>query len=357
MQATEASSPPLPTESATVEISRRADAAEWNAFLATQPAGSFYHRFEWGEINRSELGHEYIPLVARSAGRIVGVLPLVFVRSRIFGRILCSMPFVNYGGPVAESSGVAVALTRAAMDAAKSEGADYLELRCTARLDVDLPVSMKKVSMTVELAPDPDVLWNAYTSKHRKNVKRAYKYELAVKIGGAELLPTFYALMEESWRTLGTPLYRRSYFERIVATFPEASRIFLCHRNEVPVAVAFCGYHNGIVEGLWAGGTAAAREYDANYVLYWEMIRDSCQRGFQRFHLGRSTADSGGEVFKQRWNATASQLYWHFYRPDGGPLPELNVSNPRYQLATRVWRKLPAAITRVLGPPLARIIP
>jgi len=357
MHATDTSALPETAGTAAVEISQRADAAEWNAFLARTPGGSFYHLFEWGDVNRSELGHEFMPLVARSGGNIVGVLPLVFVRSRIFGRILCSMPFVNYGGPCAETPSVAVALTRAAMDAAKSGGADYLELRCTSKLDVDIPVSMRKVSMTVELAPDPDVLWNAFTSKHRKNVKRAYKDELATKVGGQELLPTFYSIMEESWRSLGTPLYKRSYFERIVATFPESTRIFICHRKDEPLAAAFCGYHNGIVEGLWAGGTVASRKLDANYVLYWEMIRDSCQRGFQRFHLGRSTADSGGEVFKQKWNATASQLYWHFYRPDGGAMPELNVANPRYQLATRIWRKLPAAVTRVVGPPLARIIP
>jgi FemAB-related protein (PEP-CTERM system-associated) len=342
---------------APIDIARGAIAAEWNAFIAQAPNGSFYHRFEWGAVNEEELGHEYVPLVARSAGQIVGVLPLVFVRSRIFGRILCSMPFVNYGGPCSMSKEADEALTREAMKVTRELGADYLELRCTQQLPVEIPVSLRKVSMTIDLAADPDVLWNAFTSKHRKNVKRAYKDELAVKVGGAELLPTFYEILEESWHSLGTPLYRREYFERIVATFPENTRVFVCHQKEKPLAVAFCGYQNNIVEGLWAGGNAESRRLDANYVLYWEMIRDSCQRGFRRFHLGRSTADSGGEVFKTKWNASAAQLYWHFHRPDGGAMPELNVANPKFQLATRAWRKLPLGVTRLIGPPLARSIP
>jgi FemAB-related protein (PEP-CTERM system-associated) len=351
--------PALPAVSAgaPISVSRGATAAEWNAFIAQAQNGSFYHRFEWGAINEEELGHEFVPLVARAADQIAGVLPLVFVRSRIFGRILCSMPFVNYGGPCSSSNEACEALTREAMKLTRELGADYLELRCTQQLPVDIPVSLRKVSMTIDLAADPDVLWNAFTSKHRKNVKRAYKDDLAVKVGGAELLSTFYDILEESWHSLGTPLYRRAYFERIVATFPENTRLFICHQKDKPLAAAFCGYQNNIVEGLWAGGNAQSRRLDANYVLYWEMIRDSCQRGFRRFHLGRSTADSGGEVFKTKWNASAAQLYWHFFRADGGAMPELNVSNPKYQLATRAWRKLPRGVTRVLGPPLARSIP
>ena len=36
-------------------------------------------------------------------GEIGGIFPLVQVKSALFGNIACSMPFVNYGGPVAET--------------------------------------------------------------------------------------------------------------------------------------------------------------------------------------------------------------------------------------------------------------
>ena len=123
------------------------------------------------------------------------------------------------------------------------------------------------------------------------------------------------------------------------------------------MAVAFNGYFNGVVEGLWAGGTEQSRPLQANYTLYWEMMREACVRGCRRYHLGRSTADSGAEDFKKKWNATASQLYWYFHRPDGGEMPQLNVDNPKYRLAIQVWRKLPLWVTRIVGPPLARSIP
>ena len=340
-----------------VELAGPAAASQWNGFLQQQPQGSFYHLFEWSKINQDALRNPSFNLIARDGATIRGVLPLTFVASPVFGRVLCSMPFVNYGGPVAVDAAATKALVEAARTRADELKADYLELRCASAIETDMQASLRKISMHIELAPDPETLWNKFSSKHRTNIRRAQKNELEVRSGGVELLDVFYSVMEQSWRQLGTPFYARSYFETILKTLPEHTRIFVCARGNDPVGVAFNGYFNGIVEGLWAGGTALSRPLQANYVLYWEMIREACLRGCTRYHLGRSTADSGAEDFKKKWNANASQLYWYFHRPQGGEMPQLNVDNPKYKLAIQVWQKLPLWVTRLIGPPLARSIP
>jgi predicted N-acyltransferase len=149
----------------------------------------------------------------------------------------------------------------------------------------------------------------------------------------------------------------RSYFEKILKTFPEQTRIFVCSRRGEPVAVALNGHFGDTVEGMWAGGTSQSRMLQANYVLYWEMIQEACRRGFQKFHLGRSTADSGAEDFKRKWNAEAHQLYWYSHRPDGSPPAEINVDNPKYRLAISAWQRAPLWFTRIVGPGIARGIP
>lgn len=341
----------------TIEACSATHTAQWNDYLASQPLGSFYHLLEWQHVNERALGHRTAYLMAREGSTVRGVLPLTFVSSPLFGRILCSLPFVNYGGPVASDQAATDALVQAAIAKAKEFKADYLELRCANSLQTDMPVSTRKISMHIELNADPEVLWNKFSSKHRTNIRRSQKNELVVTHGGIELLDTFYSVMEQSWRSLGTPFYARSYFESILKALPDHTRIFLCSRGADPVAVAFNGYFNGVVEGLWAGGTELSRPLQANYVLYWEMIREACLRGCHRYHLGRSTAESGAEDFKKKWNATSSQLYWYFHRPDGGEMPQLNVDNPKYQLAIKVWRQLPLWVIRLIGPPLARSIP
>ena len=330
---------------------------EWDAFIAGQLPGSFYHCHGWKLLNEGHLGHSTTYLEARDGGALVGVLPLVLTRSRIFGRILCSMPFVNYGGPVAVDAGTTRQLIQAAQDHAGRVRADYLELRCVEPIETDMHVSLHKISMTIDLDADPDQLWNKFTSKHRTNIRRVYKDGLTVTAGGRELLPAFYAVMQRSWRDLGTPIYAQSYFEAIVDAFPDQTRVFICYQGGEPVAVAFNGYFAGMVEGMWAGTTAAGHDLNANYVLYWEMIKDACERGYRRYHLGRSTAGSGAEQFKKKWNAETSQLYWYYHRPNGGFKPVVNVNHPSFQFGIAAWRKLPLWATRVLGPRLARVIP
>jgi FemAB-related protein (PEP-CTERM system-associated) len=333
------------------------DQASWDAFIDTHPGASFYHRFAWRRINEQSLGHRTFYLAARRDGRITGIFPLVFINSRLFGRIFCSMPFVNYGGPCADDDDTAARLLDEAIRLAQTQRADYAEFRALKALPRNLPTSLHKLSMTVKLARDPDILWNAFTSKHRKNVRRIYKNDLRVVSGHLDKLDEFYDVLVDSWREHGTPIYRRQYFRDMLTAFPEHMRVFVTYQGSTPVAVASVGYHHKTVEGLWLGTHTSYRELHPSYVMYWEMIKDACERGFDDFHLGRSTAESGAEFFKERWNAEAKQLYWSYYLPDGRPMPQLNVDNPRYRLAIKVWRKLPKRVTTWLGPPIARCIP
>ena len=334
------------------------DSAAWDAYVESLTAGSFYHLHGWKGVNEDALGHscEYI-VGTRPDGSIAGALPLVLVESRLFGRILSSMPFVNYGGPVSRSIAVSMLLANHAARRADSLEADYLELRCSAELTTNMAVSTRKVSMTVPLQRDPDKLMASFTSKHRNQIRRSFKNELVVEHGGIELLPVFYEVLERSWRDLGTPLYRRRYFERVLEAFPTKTKIFVCRASGRPAAVALNGYSHGTVEGMWAGIDPDLRHVQPNYALYWEMLRHACEAGFQRFHLGRSTANSGAESFKEKWLATPSQLYWYFHRPSGGEMPGLNVDNPKYRLAIAAWRRMPMWATRAIGPHLARLIP
>ena len=329
----------------------------WEDYVGGAPDASFYHRYAWKQINESEFGHRTFYLAHFEEGRVTGVFPLVLIDSRIFGRILCSLPFLNYCGPSSQRSEATARLLAEACAIADRESVSYLEIRSTQRCDDSLPVSTDKISLTVPLQQDPDSLWNDYTSKHRNNIRRAYKSGLRVEHGHLDRLDTFYDIMCHSWRALGTPIYRKRYFRSILEAFGDATRIFVVYHDDTPVATAFNGYHNGTVEGMWAGGMPEHRRLQSNYVLYWEMIKHACESGLTTFHLGRSSVDSGGETFKKKWGAEAHQLYWQYYLPAGDEIPQLNVKNPKYQLAINTWRRLPLWATRMLGPLLSRSIP
>jgi len=334
-----------------------ADASAWDAFLGEVSEASFYHLFAWKGINERSFGHRCFYLAAVEGDRFVGVFPIVYVRSLIFGRIMCSMPFVNFGGPCATGEEAERALLREAESIVHGHGADYLEIRGTRKVAADLPVSEHKVSMTIDLHPDPGVIWDAFEKKHRKEIRHAYKQDLRVEHGGAEYLDMFFDILSESWKGLGTPLYDKSYFRNIFSAFPDSVRIFVVYRGDFPISAAINGYYRRCAEGMWLGNRPDSRGLHPGYVHYWEMIKYGCETGFEKFHLGRSTVDSGGEFFKRKWNAYPTQLYWQYILGKRKEIPRLNVDNPKYRLAIDAWKRMPGAVTRSIGPFLSKSIP
>ncbi len=329
----------------------------WDEYVGRHDQGSFYHLFGWKRVNETSFGHRTFYLAAMEEERIKGLFPLVYLDTRLFGKILCALPFVNYGGLCADDHATEHLLLEEARGLVGALPADYLEIRSLRKLDGEFPTSEHKVSMTVSLDPNPDVIWDAFKTNHRKHIRQAYKRNLTCQSGGMEHLDTFYSIIEESWKHLGTPLYERRHFELVLKTFPDQVRIFIVNHENLPIAAAFNGYYGSFVEGMWLGTRPAYRDLEPSYVLYWEMIRDSCLRGYQQFHLGRSTVDSGGETFKRKWNAYPTPLYWQYMLSMGKPIPQLNVMNKKYQMAMQLWRMLPFSVTRAIGPWIARGIP
>jgi FemAB-related protein (PEP-CTERM system-associated) len=337
-------------------LASQGDGEAWNDFVRSSPAGSFYLRYEWESVNRELLGHRTEFLLAELGGRVVGVLPLVFVSSRLFGRFLCSMPFVNLGGPAATDAHVEALLVAEACRRAEALQCDCLEIRGDRPLPGLASVS-RKVSMTLALEADPDAIWDSFSRKHRKNIRKTYERGIEVRSGGEELLSDFYLQMSLGWRGLGTPLYAPEYFSGILERFGPDVRIFVAYLDGVPIGTALNGHFRDTVEGMWAAGDPEYRKLAPNYVLYWEMIKDACERGYRRFHLGRSSPDSGSVDFKAKWNAEAEPLHWNYHLVRAREIPALNPENPKYELAIRAWRRLPLSVTRILGSRIAPFIP
>jgi FemAB-related protein (PEP-CTERM system-associated) len=342
-----------------VEVIRCEDNVKdaWDTFLNEREGATFYHLYGWKEITESCFGHQCHYLAAVCSGEIVGVLPLVTVKSLLFGSILCSLPFVNFGGICAIPGEAESLLLNEAKEIVKRDKIAYLELRAARMTSESLPTSEHKVSMTLSLDTDPEHIWNNFKTKQRTEIRRAFKNDLRVISGGTELLDTFFSILAIGWQSLGTPLYRKSYFKTILDTFPDKTRIFVVYHQNMPVAAAFNGYHNGTVEGMWLGIVPHFRNLQPNNVLYWEMIKHACEHKMKQFHFGRSSVGSGGEFFKKKWQATPKQLYWQYYLGTAKSIPQLNVDNPKYGLAIKAWKKLPLELTKIIGPYIAAGIP
>lgn len=332
--------------------------ARWNRFVAGFADSTYCHLAQWREVMADALGQEPVYLAATdAAGEMAGALPLVRVRSRIFGHYLVSMPFINYGGPLAAERGVSDALAAAATGLARASGADLLELRTHRDPPRGLRVCERKVTVRLPLPASADALWNGvFRAKLRSQIRRPQKEGMTFRAGRDGLVGPFYEVFSRNMRDLGTPVLPRAFFERVAKAFPGECLFGVVEHAGRPVA-AGCGFlWNGSFEITWA---SSLREYNPsapNMLLYWGLMETVIARGATVFDFGRCSPGGSTHRFKLQWGGREEPLPWAQWSPravEATPSPDRGV----YRHAVRAWQRLPVPVANRLGPFFARRIP
>ena len=130
--------------------------------------------------------------------------------------------------------------------------------------------------------------------------------------------------------------------------------ILTVRREGRPVASVLSLYFAAVVMPYWGGGTAEARTWRANDLMYFALMRHARARGCVRFDFGRSKAGTGAFAFKRNWGFDPVPLDYALRTADGSAPREINPLNPRYRLQVAAWRRLPLGLANLLGPLIAR---
>ena len=193
----------------------------WDAFVAGHRGCTNYHRYAWRDVVEKSFQHPAYYLAARNEdNEICGVLPLVHVKSALFGNFLTSLPFFNYGGLSNMGDEISDALLHRSRLLFAETGADHLELRHLGEFESGLVTKQHKVTMILSLEKDEETQWKALDAKVRNQVRKAEKSGLATVTGHIELLDGFYDVFGRNMRDLGTPVYSKTFFRNILQTFP-----------------------------------------------------------------------------------------------------------------------------------------
>jgi len=346
------------SQSVVIEELRDGQGGLWDAFVDAHPRGSLYHRTVWRQLIADVFGHETRYLSARRPGaQIVGALPLVRLRSRLFGDFLVSMPYFNYGGAIAISPEIEEALMARASELARNLGCGHVEFRDTAPRNESWPFRTDKLLMELPLPQSEDALWSSLNSKVRTQIRYTAKAQPQVLFGGEELLSDFYHVLSHNMRDLGTPVYSYDFFQAILARFPGSASIAVVKLQNQTAAAAFLIGYRDRLEVPWGASLKEYNRFKIYTYFTWEILKHAIARGCAVYDFGRSTAGSGPHQFKKKWGAAERQLYWHYWLPDGGVVPQLNPDNPKYRLAIRVWQHLPVWLANRLGPPIVQNLP
>jgi FemAB-related protein (PEP-CTERM system-associated) len=327
------------------------DSAEWDGFVANAPGATIAHLHAWSRITADVMRKEPRYLAAWDAdGSIRGVLPLVRLRSLAFGERYVSVPYLNDGGPIGDPEAV-VALRAYALEHECGPSA-RLELRCRVPLEGNEP-SGHKVTVLLDLPPEPATLWDALPSKVRSQVRRPTKAGMTMRFG-VDQLSAFYDVWSHNMRDLGTPVLPRRFFDAVATAFPDHFIVGCVYREDEPVAAGAGFLFRDEFEITWASSLRAHSREAPNMLLYWEFMSRAIERGATVFNFGRCTPGESTHKFKLQWGGESVPLGWEVHGAsatgNGGP-------GHLARMASSAWRRLPLPVANLVGPVMARQLP
>ena len=324
--------------------------AEWDAWVVARPGAHFAQRTAWRRLSR-----EFFPVEARwwaardASGRLAGALPLFRGRRALF-----SAP----GGLLADDDPTALALLDRARGEVAREGLRWLELRDQAHAWPGLETNSEHVTLVLALERDADAQWAAFDAKLRNQVRKAQKEGLACEAGRDDrLVAAFHAVFSENMRDLGTPAMERAYFARALELYGDDAEVLVVFHGGKPLGGMFVVCHGDTLFDPWASSLRRYFPLCPNPLLYWEAIRRAIGRGLARFDFGRSQPGTGTYRFKEQFGAAPFPLAYQYVMGREGRVPTLADQKASFDLAVRLWQRLPLAVSRALGPRVRRLFP
>jgi FemAB-related protein (PEP-CTERM system-associated) len=337
------------------------DAARWDDYVRRAPGASLSHLAGWQRVIQQTWGYRPYSMYAERGERLVGVLPLFHVRSRLFGSMLVSTPAAIYGGVLADDPEARLALIAEATQLATDLQVDYLELRNAWEHQVisDSTFWRKHLYVTFDrlIEADEAALLQSYPKKIRYSIRQGLKNGLVSAFGRFELLDDFYEVFATNMRNLGTPVYPKRLFNELLMQFPDACDIMLIRQGRRTAGASINVYFRDAVLPHYACAHSDMHHTGVSAFMYWELMREAAARGATRFDFGRSKRGSGSWAFKRGWRMAERPLPYCYFGVRATSMPELNPTNPRFRLLIKAWQQLPVGLTKLIGPIVVKNIP
>jgi len=339
----------------------------WDEFVYNDPEGTFFHLWGWRDVLAGSFGYEPYYLCAEEGGKTYGVLPLFLVRSMLFGKSVVTIPLGVYGGPLATTDRAEAVLLQMANEITQKHRARYLEIRGNpyrireswASGNHDSHRYKEKdlyVTFISDIDPNPEVNMARIPRKQRRMIRQGQKNGLKATIDNSRLRE-WYDVYAESVRNLGTPVYSFAYFQSLVEKFGQQCKVLVVEFKSKVVAAVLTFFYKDQILPYYGGALRNCFHLAPNDFMYWELMSYGAIHGYRVFDFGRSKKGTGSYDFKKHWGFEPRPLPYWYQAMNGYSVPDTSSLNPKLQWAIRIWRNLPLAVTKGLGPHISRHIP
>lgn len=293
----------------------------WRAFIETHPGASVFHTPGWLECLRRT--YDCKPVVftsTRADQELQNGLLLCRVESWLTGRRLVSVPFSDHCNPLARSEDELQGLLQEVAQRTLERRTRYIELR---PLDLQaakfLPhagfeISGRFYHHRLDLRPGRAALHDHF---HKdcvlRKIRRAEREGLEYRDGRSqELLKDFYSLLLRTRRRHRLVPQPFAWFKNLSSCLGDSMRVRAAYRKSKPVAAIITLTERNRMVYKYGCSDERFSALGGTQMIFWEAIREACNRNMAELDLGRTECDNAGLIaFKERWGAVRSELaYW-----------------------------------------------
>lgn len=321
----------------------------WQVFLEKNKP-LIFHTPQYKKFIEEAFGCKYRIFAAIENEEIKTILPLVEVKSKLFGSKIISTAYLEYGGFAGEEKYVEGMIDFLAEKYKRNY--HYLEIRGgLEKFDNILSSKLIKKELykrfVLELS-DKGAVWKNIQKSKRKAIKRALNF-VEVKEVTEDKLNDFYHLYCINMQAFGSPPYSKQYFKSFYKNIVAKGlgRIYGAYHQEKLVA-ALLGFHYGErVLVIIAVSDQKYQQYRPNDAVHWTFIQWACEKGYKYFDFGRVREDSGQFEYKRKWGPQLRELPSYFLLWKAKEIPVVDPS--QHGSLVKLWRMMPLWFTQVVG--------
>lgn len=350
-----------------VNVATSNNADKWNSIVEINPHASTYHLWEWGEALASTYRYQRYYLVGIKEDNIVGALPLIHVKSLLFGNKLISLPLCEFGGPLVDSElnnqetrQVIRSLLNATSKLARKLRVDYVEIRkCSVVVrgfmdNKDYAKFQRYVTFRIDLTKGLKELWvSLHKTRTRKSVRKAMKSGIVTReIEKAEQLKEYYILYLKAMKGHGSPPHKYELFEKLYDVFHQQGKmkILLAEYEGKPIGglITFC--HGKTIFDWNSVTDIKYRSLNSHSLLLWSIIEWGVRNGYRTFDFGRTRKGTTIFDFKSGWGGQEIYVEQYVYSIDSRPKELVDPTQEKYRYFSKVWSLVPISLTKKIGP-------
>jgi hypothetical protein len=324
-----------------------ANSSGWNARCLAHPDASVFHSAEWARVLLET--YRWKPFYLETGD---SQLPLVEAASCLSGRRGISLPFSDFSPALGADKARAQALFTEAVRIGRSRNWKYLELRGGIENYDGVVPSEQFYAHELDLTPGPDRLFAALDPSVRRAIRKAEQHGVTVTLStDNETLLAFWRLHNKTRRKHGVPPQPFRFMRNIHEFLLQKGLGFIAlakHQGQPVAASMFLVFGKRAVFKFGASDPASQNLRGAN-AAFWAATKHCAEQGFSNLHFGRTDmCNAGLRRFKLGWGAGESLLSYCRYDLRKNSFVTLGAQNSS-GIATRVFRRLPEPVLRLLG--------